>query len=55
LPYIGQKTRVFAGIPWVPNFVYIPGDRIKAGRPRFRRSRRVLTGRLAKVAKEAQR
>ena len=40
---------------WTPNFDYQPGDRIKAGRPRFRRSRRVLAGWLERVAGEIQR
>ena len=40
---------------WTPNFDYKPGDRIKAGRPRFRRSRRVLAGWLERVAGEIQR
>ena len=40
---------------WTSDFDYKPGDRVKAGRPRFRRSRRVLAGWLKRIAKEIER
>jgi hypothetical protein len=49
---IRNELRIFADKSWTPNFDYAPGDRIKAGRPRFRRARRALAGWLERVAGE---